>query len=192
MQNLAHYVRVYDDVFEKDFCDSLIKLYDKNVKDGSELYRRSDHRWEQDYRGFGELAIAQSDDFKPHIKKYYERISEVYSHYKNAVDNEFFPDKHAFEDCRMKKYEPDNHDQFGWHIDVGDKASSSRFLAVLTYMNDIPEGEGATRFRSNVDFTVSPKCGRILVFPSSFMYPHIGEKVTTDAKYIISSYIHYV
>ena len=192
MQNLAQYVRVYDDVFEKEYCDDLIKLYDESLKTESPFYRRSDHRWEQDYRGFGELAITQAPGFQPYIKTYYETVARVYAHYKDIVDNEFFPDTYAFEDCRMKKYEPDGHDQFGWHVDVGDKASSSRIIAVLTYLNDIPEGEGATKFKSNVDFTVNPKCGRIVVFPASFLYPHIGEKVVTEAKYIISSYIHYV
>jgi hypothetical protein len=91
----------------------------------------------------------------------------------------------------MKKYEADGHDQFGWHIDVGDKASSSRFLVMLMYVNDTVEGEGLTRFKSEFDFTVQPKRGRILVFPPTMLYPHLGEKVTSGSKYIISSYIHY-
>lgn len=190
MQNLADYVKVYDDVFDAEFCNTFIQMYEEAVKNDSPYYRRSDHRWEQDYRGFGELAITQQPEFKPYLNGYYNRLGQVYSHYKSTINNDFFPMNHTFEDCRMKKYEPDGHDQFGWHVDVGDKASSSRFIVMLLYLNDV-EG-GLTRFQSEVDFTVKPKQGRMLLFPPMFLYPHIGEKVIGGPKYIISSYVHYV
>jgi hypothetical protein len=31
MNNLANYVKVYDDVFDKDTCDQLIKFFDQET-----------------------------------------------------------------------------------------------------------------------------------------------------------------
>ena len=189
MRNLSHYVRVYDDVFPKDFCSQLIESFDAS-KD-SEAMRKSNHKWEEDYRSFHEIDITKDAKFADFLTPYYDRIKQVYSHYKSVVDNPFFPSNHAFEDARMKKYEANDHDQFGWHIDVGDKVSSSRFLVMFAYLNDVEEG-GLTRFQSENDFTVQPKCGRIVVFPPMFMYQHIGEKPVSGSKYILSTYVHYI
>lgn len=191
MHNLSHFVRVYDEVFPADFCNDLIAEFDKAKESSSPAMRHSDHKWEQDYRSFNEIDITKDDNFSNFINPYYDRIKQVYSHYKSVVDNSFFPMQHAFEDARMKKYEANDHDQFGWHIDVGDKASSSRFLVMFAYLNDVEEG-GLTRFKSENDFTVKPKQGRIVVFPPMFMYPHIGEKPVSGPKYILSTYVHYV
>lgn len=189
MRNLSHYVRVYDDVFPKEFCDQLIERFDASMD--SEAMRKSDHKWEEDYRSFKEIDITKDQKFTEFLTPYYDRIKQVYSHYKSIVDNPFFPNTHAFEDARMKKYEANDYDQFGWHIDVGDKASSSRFLVMFAYLNDVEKG-GLTRFQSENNFTVQPKCGRIVIFPPMFMYPHIGEKPISGSKYILSTYVHYI
>lgn len=191
MDNLSHYVRVYDDVFNPEFCNGLIQLFDFENKKSSEFMRTSDHNWGEDYRRFREIDITKAPQFGQFIEPYYARIRQVYDHYKSVVGNPFFPHQHAFEDARMKKYEANGQDQFGWHIDVGDKASASRFLVMFAYLNDVEEG-GLTRFKSEVDFTVKPKQGRIVVFPPMFMYPHIGEKPVSGPKYILSTYVHYV
>lgn len=191
MENLSHYVRVYDDVFDAEFCQGLIELFDKENTSDSEVMRTSDHRWEEDYRHFREIDITKAPQFTPFVSAYYNRITQVYEHYKSIVDNPFFPHKHNFEDARMKKYEANDKDQFGWHVDVGDKPSASRFLVMFAYLNDVEEG-GFTRFKSEVDFIIKPKQGRIVLFPPMFMYPHIGEKPVSGPKYIISTYVHYV
>lgn len=191
MNNLSHYIRVYDDVFSKEFCNELIQNFEAAKEDISPAMRHSEHRWEEDYRSFDEIDITKDIKFESILDPYYNRIKQVYSHYKSVVDNPFFPQTYAFEDARMKKYEPNNHDQFGWHIDVGDKASASRFLVMFAYLNDVEEG-GLTRFKSDTDFVVQPKAGRIVLFPPMFMYPHIGEKPISGPKYILSTYVHYV
>ena len=61
---------------------------------------------------------------------------------------------------------------------------------MFTYLNDVEEG-GETEFLSNGEFTVKPKCGRMVVFPPSFMFPHRGRKPISNSKYILSTYLHY-
>lgn len=191
MNNLSHYVRVYDDVFDAEFCNGLIELFDRAKENNSEDMRHSEFSWTEDYRSFDEIDIAKSPEFKHYIPHFYKRIEEVYTHYKSVVKNPFFPSDHAFENARMKKYEPNGHDQFGWHVDVGDIQSAKRFLVMFTYLNDVEEG-GLTRFEADFDFTIKPKQGRIVLFPPMWMYPHIGEKPISNPKYILSTYLHYV
>ena len=191
MNNLAHYVRVYDNVFDEDFCKGMINTFDSLTPVKTPHMRHSEFRWEQDYRSFLEIDICHEKAFTDFIDPYYNRVKEVYTHYKSVVDSPFFPNKYAFEDGRMKKYEANDYDQFGWHIDVGDKKSSERYLVMFAYLNDVDEG-GETLFKSDIDFKVQPKQGRMVVFPPMWMFPHKGEKPISGSKYILSTYLHYV
>lgn len=191
MKNLSHYIRAYDDVLSEEACDNFIKLYEKEVVNQSPYFRTSDHDWGYDYRKFDELNISQVDSFKPYMEEYYARMKSVYDHYKSVVGGHFFPPKFAFEDARLKKYEANDYDQFGWHADVGDKSSSSRFLVMFMYLNEVEEG-GTTEFEDdNGICTVKPVSGRIVVFPPMWMYPHRGCKPISGPKYILSTYAHY-
>lgn len=190
MNNLSHYVRVYDDVFEPSFCESLIHRFESIDPTNSPSLRISEHSWEQDYRCFQEVNIKQEDSFADVIDLYYARIKKVYAHYKQMVGKDFFPQEFALEEARMKRYLNDDYEQFGWHVDVGDKQSSSRYLVMFTYLNDVEEG-GETEFLSNDEFTVKPVCGRMVVFPPSLLFPHRGKKPISNNKYILSTYLHY-
>ena len=190
MNNLAHYVRVYDDVFDSEFCNGMIENFDIANSTESPAIRTSEYDWKQDYRCFTEIDITQEASFEQYLNPYYARIDQVYNHYKSVVQETFFPDKYAHESARLKMYHANDYDQFGWHVDVGDKNSASRFLVMFTYLNDVEEG-GVTRFKSDLDFTITPKQGRIVVFPPMWMFPHIGEKPVSNSKYILSTYLHY-
>lgn len=191
MNNLSHYVRVYDNAFTETFCKFLIEQYE-NKKEEFSTQRLSEHQWDFDYRCFEEVNICAEDVFKPYLTQYYERINDVYKQYIKDIGSKYLPSDASLESARLKKYDNNDVDQFGWHTDVGDLKSASRFLVMFTYLNDVEEG-GQTEFESNIEdgFTVTPKCGRIVVFPPMWMFPHRGKKPISNPKYILSTYLHY-
>ena len=89
----------------------------------------------------------------------------------------------------MKRYEPNDIDEFKEHVDVGDYDSARRFLVFFLYLDS--NKEGATSF-SNFDIAIKPKAGRLLMFPPTWTYLHTGHKPIDKNKYIIGSYLHYV
>lgn len=185
-----NYIKVYDNVLPRETCNELIEAFEVLKANGSApSMRHSEYEWEQDYRSFLELNISHQPEFNDFVPAYYERVKEVYAHYEKSCGIKFFPKNHGFEDLRMKKYEANDHDQFGWHVDVGDYASAKRYLVMFLYLNDVEEG-GETAFEN--DLTVKPVCGRMVVFPPMWNYPHIGTKPISGPKYIVSTYLHYV
>ena len=50
---------------------------------------------------------------------------------------------------------------------------------------------GETEF-PDLDLTISPECGKLLVFPSIWTYLHRGNVPISNDKYILGSYKHYV
>lgn len=196
MKNLTDFIKIYDNVLSKSICDNMISIFEEKP----ELRRKSSFTWDKDYRDFSELEITTDNRFVDHCNYVYSKINGAYHEYKTELsltqfDNigRFFPKNYGFEKLRMKKYEANDHDQFGWHVDVGDYASARRYLVMFLYLNDVDEG-GETEFSSNVfgnSFQIKPKCGSMVVFPPMWMFPHIGKKPISGPKYILSSYAHY-
>ena len=120
------------------------------------------------------------------------KIVEVIKEYKKDLPEfvNWFPDKFAFEELRIKKYEPNSDDEFGLHVDVQDHQSAKRYLAFLVYLNDDFKG-GETTFPYH-NLTVKPETGTVLVFPPTWQYPHRGMPVRSGSpKYVMSTYLHY-
>ena len=189
MKNLADYVMIVDDCLTKETCDSLIHKFD-NAED----LILSNHSWEQDYRSFKELNLTTHPEFEEEQQMFYDISKELYRFYEKKCGIDFFPKHYGFEDVRMKRYDNNDQDQFGWHTDVGDYQSARRYLVMFYYLNDVEEG-GQTAFNDKINdnyLTIQPKQGRIVMFPPMWMYPHIGMKPISNPKYIISTYAHYL
>lgn len=193
LKNLGDFIMVVDDVLDQQICDDLIAEYEKEQ---TGFWKKdSSFDWGTDYRSFVELNVMNHCDFSKFIRPLREAQEQLYTFYKEQTGSEFLVPYHlcGIEGIRMKKYEANDKDQFGWHADVGDAASSRRQLAMFTYLNDVEEG-GETVFKgiSGEDAIVKPKRGRTVIFPPNFMFPHKGLKPVSGPKYLISQYIHYV
>lgn len=190
MKNLSDYIMVIDDVLPKEYCEDLIYKFDHT----DDLVERHSE-WEQDYKSFKEVNLTTHPEFKEEQDLFYEISKRMLKFYEEKAKVEFFPLKIGLEEVRMKRYEANGKDQFGWHADVGDYASARRFLVMFYYLNDVEEG-GETVFddviKEKVNLTVKPKCGRMVIFPPMWMYPHKGMPPISGSKYIISTYCHYV
>jgi hypothetical protein len=191
MRNITDYILSYDDVLDQSFCQRLIDQFEQ-TKD-SEHLRESKYNWTTDYRSFTELNISRDENFKWAHSQFYETSKKLASGYKKKTNSHFFPEKFGYEDARMKKYKNDGVDQFGWHVDVGDYASARRYLVIFYYLNDVECG-GETIFNiSDESFIhIKPRCGRIVMFPPMWMFPHIGTTPISNSKYIVSTYLHYL
>ena len=73
------------------------------------------------------------------------------------------------------------------HCDAWNVPSATRLVSVVIYLNTVKEG-GETIF-PNLDLKVAPKRGRMLFFPSSFVYPHKAVTPISSVKYAIVTWL---
>ena len=170
-------VQVFEHVLPEDLCHNLIDLFEHSEKDHQRI--------NDDYKpSFTQLNINQSNpELVRHLVKYVQR---AYGMYTVEVGKRYLPRLKALEEFRLKRYLPGGEERFDEHVDVVDHASAKRALAFLFYLND---NDGDTYFPEQ-DLTFRPECGKVLVFPPTWEYPHAGLPPTTT-KYILSTYIHY-
>ena len=184
---LLDYVKVYDKLVPDDFCQSILETFGK-----------SDHQYiDREQRPtFTQLNLTQR--LKAQDPLWVDKHKELENRFVDAVElymdelglGPDFPNKYCFEEFRLKWYKPNNYDQFKEHVDIYDYNSAGRFLVVFLYLNDVAEG-GETSF-SNLQLSVSPKRGRILIFPPTWMYRHAGLPPVSSDKYILGTYLHYL
>jgi hypothetical protein len=70
---------------------------------------------------------------------------------------------------------------------INDINEPIRILAVVAYLNDISDG-GGTHFPMH-EYTSEPRAGRVVIFPTTWQYPHMGQVPLSGDKWIISSFI---
>lgn len=176
--NLSDLVYVFDDALEKSVCDNLITIFE------SESNREN---ISQPGVNFDQITLFNDS---ANCKEYYDVLSALQKFkniYLTRVGSEYFPQSYSYEEVRIKRYQNNGKQLFDTHVDVVDHQTSKRFLAFLFYLNDVDVG-GETVF----DFGhVKAKCGRLVMFPPLWMYPHKGSVPISGAKYIMSSYLHY-
>lgn len=181
---LNDFIHVYENALEPSICDFLINVFDTNL-DKHEIIKNDKKpnftqfnltencQLNEQVNTIHNILIAKVFEYK---KKYYEFVYE-----------KCFPPIHNFEQFRIKKYNPGGEDLFDTHVDVLDYDTARRFLSFMWYLNDVDEG-GETVF---TDMKIKPKKGSLLMFPPLWLFPHRGDPPISNAKYIMSVYLHY-
>lgn len=183
MDELIH---VYENALEPEICDSIINIYEQTSTLGK--HERVENNFKPNFTQFNLTENSKLNDEVTQIHNHViKKTFEYRDKYYEFVDKRVFPESHAFEQFRIKKYNPDGNDMFDTHVDVQDYVSARRFLSFFWYLNDVETG-GNTVFK---DITISPRKGKLVVFPPLWMFPHRGEPPVSGPKYLLSTYLHY-
>jgi len=184
-----NFIKHYDDVLTKEFCEETITKFEQDTTNQKQV--------NTDIISFTELNISLNENWSKVEESLLDQIRFYFNHYKTdcGIDDLVWPKVTAYEQLRIKRYLPNDKDEFKFHADCYDAHSCKRFLVFFFYLNDVIEG-GETVFQYNrnepVYHSVKPKTGRLLMFPPTWTYPHAGLKPLSGNKYIIGGYLHYV
>ena len=191
MDNL---IRVYDDVIDEESCQKLIEKFEKFEEHFEEVYEKD----EEERISFKQLQLVKFKEWDSVQQGMLELFQDYIVRYKmdcNIKDKQW-PEEYGYEAIRMKRYLNNDIDRFDPHVDVLDHNTARRFLAFFIYVNDVDEG-GETKFvnlnkeGTYIHLTVTPKRGRLLMFPPMWPWYHAGLKPESGKKYLIHSYCHY-
>jgi len=185
MVHLSDLLQVRENVLSKIECDLLITTFESSPEIES-INNSGTPK-------FSQFNLTQNIKTRPpQVQSLHNKLVKIVvthrDQYYKFVDKRCFPQKHAFEQFRIKRYLTDNDDRFDTHVDVTDYESARRFLSFFWYLNDVAEG-GGTEFD---DLTIQPKTGTMVMFPPLWMFPHRGHRPISNQKYLLSTYLHYV
>ena len=184
---MEKWIKTYPKIFSKEECAGLIEWF--------EILDENNQLVQTKLEGHREFDEVNLNDFREQTLKMqldvYKRFDDILENYKQDVKihKKALPEKSAWEEIRIKRYRA-GRGNFLDHVDVGDYISARRFLVFFLYLNDVDFG-GETEF-PELNLTISPVCGTLLVFPATWTYLHRGNTPISNDKYILGSYKHYV
>lgn len=181
---LDHYIRAYDDDLDAALCQRLVASFESLQR--FQRYNGRGVRAGLEQSGWTELNLTRlSDDgVKAQFRALIDRALARYN--ADVGLTIAVPNSPSHSDLVMKRYRPGGQEAFQLHFDAVNHVAN-RYLVLLWYLNDVAEG-GETRF-PQLGTAVTPKAGRLLVFPPYWMYQHEGARPVSGDKYIVSTYL---
>jgi hypothetical protein len=182
--DLRHFVRVYDADLDTALCGKLIDSF-------AGLERFQQYNGRKLRRGleeseWTELNVSRLSE--PGFLQMFRRlVDRALLRYNADVGLTIpIPNSPVISDLIMKRYRSGGAEKFQLHFDAVNHLSS-RYLVLLWYLNDVAAG-GETRF-PQLELSVDPRAGRLLMFPPYWMYQHEGLPPQSGEKYILSAYL---
>ncbi len=159
MDNL---IKVYDDVIDKDSCNTLIGKFETHEEQHETVYQEDG----DEKIAFKQLQFVKFKEWESVQQGMLELFQDYIVRYKIDCNIKVkqWPAEYGYEAIRMKRYLNNDSDRFDPHVDVLNHDTSRRFLAFFIYVNDVEVG-GETKFLNMykpgtyIPFTVTPKRG---------------------------------
>ena len=186
MKNFDDLIYVNPNALDKEVCKNIIERYERDDRKFKGKTTLGDNT---DVKKCMDLPISNLDGWKDiddilfksssnNLDKYTEQIK---------VENRVFWNTEELRDSGYlaKRYKPG--DYFNWHSDRNYDDGWSRVVGYIWYLNTITEG-GYTEFAHGTK--IYPKAGQLIMFPSSWTFPHRGVTPIIGNKYIITSFMY--
>jgi hypothetical protein len=163
-----------------------------------EMVRRFERRRDQQYEGrigqrqWKERSVKKSTDLTISGNVHWKDIDAIlFASMARAIG--IFRDRYPYFRGRfkdmgyvMQRTLPGEY--YHWHIDGGSHEFSQRQLVAIWYLNDVEGPGGETQFLYQ-GLKVTPKEGKLLLFPPFWTHEHRGITLEKGVKYIATTWV---
>jgi hypothetical protein len=138
-----------------------------------------------------DINVAENDAWKKQTFSFLckELLAKVklYLNSVNKFTTELKQDRLFVRQFIIRKYEK-NKGKYIYHSDTLHSFTnhSTRVISFIWYLNNVDIGGDTVFFN---DYNIKPEKGKLLLFPSTWTFPHTGSMPVSDDKYIIVGWI---
>jgi Rps23 Pro-64 3,4-dihydroxylase Tpa1-like proline 4-hydroxylase len=160
----------------------------KNIKDTKDfLIPKCKNEKDEWYK----IEMFLCKELQSNFEKYKKKINNVNEYFpenNNNILHKLLNDDQHIDNFMIQKYEK-NIGKYTYHHDFHCDIEKKRYRTVtyLWYLNDVTEG-GETEFWGS--YQIKPKKGKLILFPSSWCFPHRGKMPISSDKYIITGWFY--
>ena len=185
---LTDYIRIYDDAMSHQCCDAFIQTFESSP-DTEEIVVADPQEGRQPLRSSIDCVISAHQEFAVLHGAMVHVVDSIVARYQSDVMGKLFPQEFGIENIKMRKYRC-GQDHFSYHTDVADYDTARRFVSIIWFLNDVEVG-GEAVFPHPL-LRIRPRKGRLVMFPSVWMYPHLIEQPHSNDCFVLETYLHYL
>ena len=188
---LKNYIKIFDNAIDPEKIGSLIKYLNKvKFKETAVIDSKKGNVVNKKIRNTDSWVFDDSSYSNVHWKNFLNHTLEnVYYEYGKNLNLKSEVNCTEITSIEALKYE-----EGGFYtIHYDHHSAAPRTLSMILFLNNDYEGgelifDGPKRGTEKIE-TVLPTPGRVIVWPSNFLYPHSVEKVTKGTRYTVVSWL---
>jgi hypothetical protein len=193
---LIDHIGIYKNAMATQFCEEYIEFFNELDADKGSWYNKEvcyglsamsfgDDQFKEHKLGRSDTSIFVNFVHKPLASVCYDVLQNCFEHYSSIYPG-LKDDKLSTFEIKLQKTEPGGGYHI-WHNEKSGYMNSSRQLAWMIYLNDMPDGEAETEFFYQ-KLRITPEAGTVVLWPSSYTHTHRGNTVYTKNKYILTGW----
>ena len=179
----------------KELCDEIIKRFeldnrkepgviylddksvvDKRLKENTELFITNTPGWEDIDLTISKYLNISFRKYLSHLRQTFKDKNEIQHIYRGMFISEYRDTGYQIQ--RISRGQ-----SYAWHHDYSWHDGRGRLLNCIFYLNTLEENEGGTTELLG-GTKIRPEAGKLVLFPSSWTFPHCGNEVKGKSKYI--------
>lgn len=197
------YIYINENSLSIELCKDIINLFE--VEEGryigqtasgvnKDIKDTTDYTINPDNKKWSKIHSLLNKELTNNLKSYLKKLNENgfinnSEQLSTSIEYNYFINNVLFYNVFMIQKYNKNCGRYIYHHDfaVNFSNKSHRVITYLWYLNDVNEG-GQTIIEDNIKIT--PKAGKLLLFPACWSYPHCGKIPISDNKYILTGWIY--
>lgn len=189
-----NFVGVYDGYFSNEFCDNIIAHFHHCDKENKTYARdEAESRKKDQALNLNPTTFSEISFMRGNIQGYTAEFNDVfwnvcYKDYLSQYSVLAGYDKHTIYTYKVQRTEPAGGYHI-WHCEDHSTEFSRRVGVYILYLNDVEEG-GETEFLY-LSKRVTPKKGRLIIFPPNYPWAHRGNPPLSGTKYILTGWTEF-
>jgi 2-oxoglutarate-Fe(II)-dependent oxygenase superfamily protein len=178
-------IEIFDHALDASLCGDLIRFLQEAALHKAPEYEKYNEPWRK-----GGVLAMRSVASTSLVERLKQALREPVAAYKMRVGGKSSVLHFAteLETPTLLHYGAEDH--FDEHADAWSVDSATRVLSLVGFLNDVARG-GEISFNRLDTYYVSPAQGRLVIFPSNFLFPHKAMPARSNEKYAFVTWLHF-
>lgn len=167
-----------------DICQAIIQRFEANPEQQYQGRVGQQATQDQSVKRTTDLAASANEGWKDIDQILHRSMGLALREFRQRYP--FF--RGPFKDIgyNIQRYQPGEY--YHWHIDGGSHQFADRQLVALWYLNDVEAPGGETEFLFQ-DVKITPREGKLVLFPPFWTHEHRAATVNEGVKYIATTWL---
>jgi hypothetical protein len=189
-------VAIFDNAFSDEYCDKVVNFFNWSQKNNRTWSRSDSENINEMYKSDTSTSLHESlnqryfsSDNTNLVSEFNDTFFDVwYAEYTKFFSTLNNAERHGILAHKVQKTSPGQGYHI-WHYEAGNLVTAKRLGVYILYLNDVELG-GETEFLY-LRQRIEAKKGRLVIFPSGYVFSHRGNPPLSGDKYIMTGWLEY-